>query len=177
MTCLIRSVICMCFLFLFQNALFGRGREYREGTIIDLNACHFVIEEFKLVDEIKAGKKKIRKHDRGYQLAIVKLHGRSPADGPFVQHPAIFSFIYEKNGRSVCVPSKALGYESVTESGEVKKHWVKHEKGSLITVTMDLKKDEEIVLYIAFDLPNGVSTFHLMIPSITHTHYINNKPL
>jgi hypothetical protein len=154
------------FFILLSNSSFGQDDDDVNRTFIDLGTCGFRIEEVSVVGKIKTERKTIKAHDRGYTLAVIKLHGKAPTEGLIVFNPTIFSLIGMKEGEPFVVSSRGIGKKYTTTSGEEKEFWVFHKKNAIVTSRLELKMDEDVEFYVVFDLPKKVEHFTIQIPSI-----------
>ncbi len=164
-SCAIQLIFCLA----LAEPVSGQGNDTFDGNFIDLSVCDIVIAEATVVDKIKSGRRTIRAHDRHLDLVVVKLQGRAPVAGTMIHHPASFGVICNHAGEAYSAVSRGVGMRFTAKSGEEKEFWSLPAKNAVVSSSQQVAAGDEIILYVAVDLPEDADAFFIQLPSMIPT--------
>lgn len=132
-------------------------------SMVDLGKCNLKIVEIEYLKKVQTDKGMLKPASGKNRLVAVTLKGRVKDAGTFILTPDLYSVIYNYRRTMGLSRSVAIGSRGKSKStGEYKEIWFSSEEVRLLA---EYGANEDLELFILFDLPKEVEEFEVQIPA------------
>jgi len=129
-----------------------------------LHACSLSVDTVRFESEIVTHEGVLRPTQKDCRFLVVRADGRFPAAGTLVWHPSIFGLIYQSDGKSFTVSSRAVGIQGRNDNNEIVESWtVAGERNAVTRITS--AEGFALHLLVAFEVPKNIGGFEVFVPA------------
>lgn len=137
---------------------------------LDFSECNLQLTNYEFVEELE----NLEPEKEDSRIMVIRVEGISPSEGSLTSIPTLFNIQYtNEDNRSEISPSRAFGLKGKDQNGNYTEHWLTVEDNFFDVSYLEYDKGSKIILYFAFDLPEYVKEFDLLLPKKTETFKIN----